>query len=464
MTESPAIVFDWTGDRELTDDVPRPAPSARRVPDWYSELSLETDETNTVKKCSPFGDALNSGYLIPFVSEITFNTMDDNDTISAEDGHTVHTYNHERVATLEQNSTYKPPVYRISLPWNITTPPGYSTLIMFPLNRFPLKVKPFSLLIPTDRYTGDIHVPVTDERPAGIIEPGEPFVHVLPVKRSELNANVEIVGGDEDPEPYESYLDDRRREKLANSYYTMFCWEPKPTTKLTDCTVENVEKPSNDEITGGPIQENDEPPTVTFMVPGYYNEVIPEPVDASTLPVPEWLEHPERVGAITRGDRQTFKWMRDAFETGTVIRSTAKSRLTFRDGNFKLESNLDQKFPGLHDKTSPLASAFNKIQFGDLFDNLPVYVGKIATHWGAETSEGCSVLVREPLNHRQGIFRSTSGMVDSDLFTMPCNCISTVIMTDDEKIIPEKTPLNSYLPIKRESLITNAYVTNSNSD
>src|SRR5580698_1062536 len=61
---------------ELEQILPRPIPAVLGIPDWFKALPAKAfnatmgDETQTVKKCPPFIDAMTYGFLIPLAADL----------------------------------------------------------------------------------------------------------------------------------------------------------------------------------------------------------------------------------------------------------------------------------------------------------------------------------------------------------------------------------------------------------
>ena len=56
--------------------IPTPYPSRKNIPDWFKALPMKLGNqglgTSTIKRCSPFLDALSVGYMIPLAADVEF--------------------------------------------------------------------------------------------------------------------------------------------------------------------------------------------------------------------------------------------------------------------------------------------------------------------------------------------------------------------------------------------------------
>lgn len=185
---SPLIEFHAKGHERF----PVPYPAARNIPDWYKKLAVEVDgpagESNrTIKRCVPFLDAMSCGYIIPLTGDITFTTDP------------VGNLSFEVEATANLIETHGPVQYAgtpfaaalivkfINL-WLIKTPPGYSTLLVQPMNRFAIPFMMLSGLVDTDYYYREIHFPAICQLPRNskyVMKRGTPLMQAIPFPRQE---------------------------------------------------------------------------------------------------------------------------------------------------------------------------------------------------------------------------------------------------------------------------------------
>src|SRR5438067_884548 len=67
-------------------DAPRPFPASKVLPEWLKKMpqSSADGSVDTVKRCSPFLDALGCGYIIPLVADVHIAVIRDGQQIRAE--------------------------------------------------------------------------------------------------------------------------------------------------------------------------------------------------------------------------------------------------------------------------------------------------------------------------------------------------------------------------------------------
>jgi len=178
--------------------VAEPKPSLVHIPQSYKDLQryVETRTKPTVKRCMPFLDALTTGYIIPFPTDIEiFYDREENAikftagiNIAPELSSLVGVSEHDSYQITENMMSPKRTinkVFKFNNPWIVTTPPGYSCLFVTPFNH----ILPFELIsgvVDTDSYpltinfpfyyTGDINVNT-------LIKEASPMAMVFPFKR-----------------------------------------------------------------------------------------------------------------------------------------------------------------------------------------------------------------------------------------------------------------------------------------
>jgi hypothetical protein len=178
----------------------RPEPASKFIPDWYRKLSKYMSESRipknpdgshnvTAKSCMPFFDAMTAGYIIKLPCDVYF-------VDPAEYGHRViwnaddevvgsHPYNQVLGFPVPEN--FESDLLKWMNKWHITTPKGYSSLIIHPVHRYDLPFLTISGIVDTDTYnvsTPTINFPFFIKKNfIGKIEEGTPIAQVIPIKR-----------------------------------------------------------------------------------------------------------------------------------------------------------------------------------------------------------------------------------------------------------------------------------------
>ena len=185
--------------------IPEPKPASFFIPKEYKKLKAYMTDSKkypTVKKCIPFLDAYSAGYIIPFPLDIEYRSP----TIDPEEGkeegaefsinailpeNFVGFFNitshgqHQSTPELRNPKRTIDKVFKFANPWKIKTPPGYSSLLVTPINHN----LPFDLIsgvVDTDTYDNNILFPFYWTGPTDkstLLKKGTPWVHVIPFKR-----------------------------------------------------------------------------------------------------------------------------------------------------------------------------------------------------------------------------------------------------------------------------------------
>jgi hypothetical protein len=171
-------------------------PSAKNIPDWYKKASpwsgsgkpfVEDYTSNRgMKLCMPFLDSLTSGYQIPLWTDIQVRRNNDG-TIELAFMHApdpLHSRSGENSLTFPTPPGCGPQQYAWHWPFFMETPPGYSSLITHPINRFDLPFISLTGIVDTDAtmYPGNLPFFLKNDF-EGIIKRGTPIAQVIPFKR-----------------------------------------------------------------------------------------------------------------------------------------------------------------------------------------------------------------------------------------------------------------------------------------
>lgn len=167
------------------------------MPDWYKQTAKFSDNSKsykilqdgnvntTIKACSPFLDALTSGYSYelwqdlqvtqgPVGPELLWRTKPD----------VAETRSSHISGKLPIPAGHSSVHFIWKSPYLTKTPPGYSILLTHPLNRFDLPFTTMSAIVDSDCVMSGGSVPFfVKEGFEGIIPKGTPIFQVLPFKR-----------------------------------------------------------------------------------------------------------------------------------------------------------------------------------------------------------------------------------------------------------------------------------------
>jgi len=147
----------------------KPKPAKNYVPEWYKKsdafiggkLNFYNGYNPDLKLCMPFFDTLTSGYVIELYQDI-------------------------HVTTDQAGNQYLnvAEVWTWNVPWSMSTPKGYSTMFLHPINRYDLPFISTSGIVDTDMFALNGNLPFfIREDFEGIIPKGTPIIQVIPFKR-----------------------------------------------------------------------------------------------------------------------------------------------------------------------------------------------------------------------------------------------------------------------------------------
>lgn len=190
------------------DVIPKPYSAKKYIPDWFKALPTNLGpehgvenrfENSTVKRCMPFLDAMNIGYIIPLAADVEFTTNNDASKIDwfcKFNKIVVDTHNSKQITSDKSpNPLGNIPPLKFNNFWYIKTPPGWSTLFIPPINRGDDRFICFGGLVDTDNYKNVVNFPFLFTKPnfIGVIKAGTPLVQAIPIKREFLKSETKIL-------------------------------------------------------------------------------------------------------------------------------------------------------------------------------------------------------------------------------------------------------------------------------
>jgi hypothetical protein len=189
------------GDKSVLKNFPI-VPAKDCLPDWYSDLKANNDNgVPTIAGCWTVRDIVTAGYIIPNVFEQEIIAQQNYDTGEEE---LERVFPVERIGQFMElqnkftapsafHSNQQCPVHiqgkkksyiKVSVPWKIKTPPGYSCLFVQPFWHFDQEFVLMPAIIDTDEFDlNNLNFPCYLTDPVKLIKPGEPLVQVIPFKR-----------------------------------------------------------------------------------------------------------------------------------------------------------------------------------------------------------------------------------------------------------------------------------------
>jgi hypothetical protein len=196
---------------EQISDKPRPMKS--KVPDWFintkqysngkndffkaeqQHLVDGKDFSGTFKACMPFTDTMTSGYTIVLPATVLVTNNKNAEDVPRLDWKVgVSLLDLQKSNVAEKYPVplgYNKNVFRWSPEWKITTPNGYSSLVMHPAHRYDLPFITLTGLVDTDVHPNSLLFPFFIKQGfEGWIEEGTPIAQIIPIKRDNWESEV----------------------------------------------------------------------------------------------------------------------------------------------------------------------------------------------------------------------------------------------------------------------------------
>lgn len=190
--------------------LPKPVSAAKAMPDWLKNMPHTGPDghygSETVKKCMPFIDVMNAGYIIPLWCDLVINVDENQESASLDnppnwDGpKMISDHNAFQIAGSPFSKwTHGNSPMKLNNPWVIKTPPGYSCLFTQPFNQPNETLHVLSAIVDTDTYYNNINFPFILTAGPGqhVIHRGTPIMQVVPFKRETIGVEYGVVDHDE---------------------------------------------------------------------------------------------------------------------------------------------------------------------------------------------------------------------------------------------------------------------------
>ena len=191
--------------------LPRPIPAVLGLPDWYKAMPQKAfsqtmgEETQTVKKCPPFIDAMTYGFLIPLPIDLSVRDGEFSWNFELPEGF-VSEYSHSPIGFHDPSQVAGTPFFdddrfiiKFNNFWTIEAPPGYSLLFTHPVNRTDLPFTTLTGLVDCDRFHDtppNFPARWHDTGFDGVLPKGTPVAQCLPVKRESWAARFEVLSSE----------------------------------------------------------------------------------------------------------------------------------------------------------------------------------------------------------------------------------------------------------------------------
>ena len=216
----------------------KPSPSSNWIPEWFKKIPPERTNTDfaltttrshsTIKKCTPYLDALTTGYMyvLPFDIEVSIDVngekklvwgplRDADQVLQIDKG--------GRIDGVNIPDDYDQYAWRFINNPMITTPSGYSVLITHPFNRQDLPFFTQSGIVDSDKFMFPMAVTLILKKSfTGILPKGTPIAQIFPFKRVDWEHEIVKPPSEEETRPLEFKL-----YSLINRSYGRQFWARK---------------------------------------------------------------------------------------------------------------------------------------------------------------------------------------------------------------------------------------------
>lgn len=180
----------------------KPKPAKHYIPEWYKEsdafiggkLNFYNGYNPDIKLCMPYFDTLTSGYIIELYQDmyVSINSGGVQSIDVAEVGPLGIPADKQKSdigSNIPRPFHYSKNMWTWNMPWSVTTPNGYSTMFVHPLNRYDLPFISTSGIVDTDKFALSGNLPFfIQEDFEGIIPKGTPIIQLIPIKRDIWNS------------------------------------------------------------------------------------------------------------------------------------------------------------------------------------------------------------------------------------------------------------------------------------
>jgi hypothetical protein len=196
---------------ELEAILPPPTPALLGLPDWFKALPSKAfnptmgQETDTVKRCPPFIDAMTYGFLIPLAIDLEVKDGEFNWNFDPPEGF-VSEYSHSPISFHDPSQIAGTPfsdddrfIIKFNCFWTIEAPPGYSLLFTHPVNRTDLPFTTLAGLVDCDTFhDSPLNFPARWHNADfnGVLSKGTPVAQCLPVKRESWAGRFDVLSAD----------------------------------------------------------------------------------------------------------------------------------------------------------------------------------------------------------------------------------------------------------------------------
>lgn len=202
--------------RKVSENVSIPQPAKNLLPDWYKRstvkpLPLDADtadlEPKGLKSCTPFLDALMSGYIQKTWCDISIEY--DNEVLTYRCIGDPLIMESRNAVNLPISKRFYPIEFAWLMPWIPKTPKGYSVMCTHPHNRVDLPFTTLTGIIDSDdfNHVGFGKFPFYIEQGfTGVIPKGTPIMQITPFRRDDWDSSAQEYSHEEQTKKEYSYF------------------------------------------------------------------------------------------------------------------------------------------------------------------------------------------------------------------------------------------------------------------
>ena|SRR5262245_12281183 len=207
ITQENQITLIFRCAPELAAILPPPIPAVQGLPEWLKAMPqnafnpVSQTDTQTVKRCPPFIDAMTYGFLMPLACDLKVENGEFSWDFDIPPGpircarSPIGFHDASQVAGTPffENDRF---LLKFLNFWTIEAPAGYSLLFTHPANRPDLPFTAVTGLVDSDLYRDSlVHFPVHwhDANFSGVLRKGTPVVQCIPVKRDTIGIRLETL-------------------------------------------------------------------------------------------------------------------------------------------------------------------------------------------------------------------------------------------------------------------------------
>lgn len=209
------------------------------IPEWFSKANkywktlegeyikgYDGERSLSFKSCPALLDTFTVGYLLKTPCDLAFYEKDNDIYVETPKGYEEFCARREAMPEFVVPHGYRETHFHWWPNWSIETPPGYSVMVLNPINRFDLPFLTTNGIIDSDMYTISGLIPFFLKKDfVGLIPKGTPYAQVIPFKREDwemeplMHTKAEMV---------KKHVETAKKFRVkGGGIYKKTIWEPK---------------------------------------------------------------------------------------------------------------------------------------------------------------------------------------------------------------------------------------------